>query len=201
MAAPTVGLTIIKRFTYRGNTMEEFSNSYWLTGPTPADSAAWRALFDALVTQEKTCYPTVVNVVAGYGYDSVAEHAHAVWSVDLTASPNVIVPGVAAATVSELGAGDTAVWVRWSLDKLNSKGKRVYLRKYFHPALGTSGTPDTTQAGIKTALNAFGAKMEDGSFLAGRKITDTAGTATIGHSAGSFTTTRTLKRRGKRPPT
>jgi hypothetical protein len=198
MAAPTVGLTIIKRFTYRGNAMEEFSNHYWLTGATPADSAAWRTLFDALVTTEKQVYMSSVKVVAGYGYDSVDEHAHAVWSVDLTVAPNTVVSGTGP-TGTNLAPGDASVWVRWALDRLNSKGKRIYLRKYFHGFSLDTSNPDLPLS--TSGLVALGAKLDDGSFLAGRKVTDRLGTATVGHAASTYVTTRTLKRRGKRPPT
>lgn len=201
MAAPTTGLTVIKRFPYRGDSNEEYSNHYWLTGTTPADSAAWRTLFDALVTAEKTVYNNSVQVIRGYGYDSVSDDATAIWSVDLTVSPNTPVAGTLAESGIVATAGDAAVWVRWGLDRFNSKGKRIYLRKYFHPAELAAGAPDLVPTVQKTALAALGAKLDDGSFTAGRKITDKLGTATVGHAAATYLTTRTLKRRGKRPPT
>jgi hypothetical protein len=199
MAAPTVGLVLIKKFLYRGNANEEFSNKYLLTGSTPSDSAAWRALFDALVAQEKTLYPSTTTVVRGYGYDDPDPDANSVWSVDLTVSPNNPVAGTYTPGGSRC-PGDAAVWVRWGLDRFNTKGKRVYLRKYFHPAYNDGTTFDQVHSAWTTAANAFGAKLEDGSFLAARKITDHLGTALVGHASGAYVTTRTLKRRGKRPP-
>jgi hypothetical protein len=206
MAAPSCVLTVIKKMTYRGNTNEEWSNTYAFTGGTPADATAWRSLFDALVLQEKTLYKSDVSVVAGYGYDKVPQKGdHAVWSVDLTVSPNTPVPGTYTGGGIESG-GDGAAWVRWGLDRLNSKGKRVYVRKYFHPVYidtvqnsGNGG--DAIQAAWKTAAAAFGAKLSDGSFSGGRIITDPTGAAIVGHANSTWATTRTLKRRGKRPPT
>ena len=62
MAAPTTGLTIVTAFTYRGKAGEEWSNHYWFTGATPADSTAWRALFDALVLEHfEPCGPVFGN--------------------------------------------------------------------------------------------------------------------------------------------
>lgn len=200
MAAPTTGLTIIKRFAYRGNSNEEFSNHYWLTGATPADSAAWRTLFDALVAEEKKVYSAAASVIGGYGYNSTSDTATAIWTVDLTVAPNTPVIGTFANASLVPLPGDDAYWIRWGLDRYNSKGKRVYLRKYFHPAYATNGVPDTLPASLSTACNAFGAKLEDGSFLDGRKTTDKLGTALVGHAVGPYITTRTLKRRGKRPP-
>lgn len=194
------GLTVIKKFTYRG-VSEEYSNTYHFTGSVPADGTAWRALFDALVTIEKPIYKSDVTVVRGYGYDSDADDAVAVWSVDLTVSPETPVAGTHAVGTSPSSAGDSAVWVRWKTSRLNTKGKAIYLRKYFHPGYQTSAADgDTIFAAQKTALLALGAKLDDGSFISGRKITARGHDDTItSHGASSYLTTRTLKRRGKRP--
>lgn len=200
MAAPTVGLTVIKEFTYRGDTHEEFSNHYLLTGSTPSSSGAWRTLFDALVAQEKTLYPSNTQVVRGYGYDTWDPEASSVWTVDMTVSPNSPVAGNYTVGGTKC-PGDAAVWIRWGLDRFNTKGKRVYLRKYFHPAYNDGSTYDLVHSAWVTAANAFGAKLQDGSFLDARTITDRLGTALVGHGACTYVTTRTLKRRGKRPPT
>ena len=201
MAAPTTILTIVKRFTYRGDANEEYSNTYALTGTTPADSTAWRALFDALVAQEKTLYKGQVSVVGGYGYDHLTYDSgrkqwhtdDSVWGVDLTVAPNSPVAGT---------YSGTAAWIRWGLDRLVG-GKRIYLRKYFHPAyLDNANTnPDLLQDTWVTAAAAFGAFMDGGPLLGSRKITDALGTNTVGHADSTYATTRTLKRRGKRPPT
>src|SRR5262245_7508453 len=198
MAAPTCGLTTIQRFTYRGNANEEWSNHYWFTGSTPADSTAWRALFDALVVPLKACFSNATQVVGGYGYDSVDPTAHAIWTVDLTVSPNTPVAGTYTTGGQPAAPGDVAAWLRWGLNRYNSKGKRIYLRKYFHDSYPSTDALATAQ---KNAYLALGAKLDDGTFIDGRKITDKLGTATVGHAVGAYATTRTLKRRGKRPPT
>lgn len=199
--ASVVGLTVIKKFSYRGNANEEWSNDYHLDGAIPADAAAWRTLFDALVVQEKPCYLSNVSVVAGYGYDSDDPNAHAVWSVDLTTSPNTPVAGTGTFTAGTASPGDAAVWVRWKTSRTNTKGKPIYLRKYFHGAVNQgSGNQDLVIAGQVTALNALGAKLSDGTFLDGRKIRSRSHAETIiNHGASTYVTTRTLKRRGKRP--
>lgn len=198
------GLTVIKRMKYRGND-EEWSNDYYFSGSTPADAAAWRTLFDALVAQEKTMYPAFSSVVAGYGYDSEDANAHAVWSVDLTVAPNSPVDGtLVLSATDEVSPGDCAAWVRWKLDRLNTRGKPVYLRKYFHSApnqgRATVNTQDLCSANWLTAAEAFGTKLMDGSFADARLIKAAGHTDTIvstGHS--TYITTRSLKRRGKRP--
>jgi len=200
MAAQT-GLTVVKRFPYRGDTTEEFSNTYHFTGSVPSDATAWRALFDALVTQEKTIYSSVTHVYRGYGYDDDADDATAVWSVDLSVSPETPVAGTLSVGTDIKAPGDSAVWCRWKTSRTNSNGKPIYLRKYFHDARINGATGgDTVLAAQVTALAAFATKLEDGTFIDGRKITARGHTDTIvsiGNSA--YITTRTLKRRGKRP--
>jgi hypothetical protein len=199
--ASQVGLTVVKRFSYRGDASEEYSNTYHLTGDVPADAAAWRTLFDALVVVEKACYDAGTTVVRGYGYDSDADDATAVWSVDLTVSPNTPVAGTLTVTGAKQAPGDCAVWARWKTSRLNTKGKPIYLRKYFHPAFGTgAGSADNVIPAQTTALNALGLKLQDGTFADARTITARGHVDTIvNHGASSWTTTRTLKRRGKRP--
>ena len=93
------------------------------------------------------------------------------------------------------------MWVRWKTSRYNSRGKPIYLRKYFHGARcdGTSGN-DVTFSGQLTALNAFGTKLQDASFISARTIRSRHNAETLlGHGASAYITTRTLKRRGKRP--
>lgn len=195
-----VGITSVKRFTYRGQP-EEFSNTYHFTGAVPADFTAWRALYDALVAQEKTVMPSGVSLIGGYGYDDDAEDAHSVWSVDLTQAPNSPVNSTGNFDPSTAAPGDAACWVRWKTSRKNSAGKWIYLRKYFHGVRLAGASGGDTIAPLQiTALNAFGAKMEDGTFLDGRKLRSRTHDETLqGHGVSSYATTRTLKRRGRRP--
>lgn len=200
MAEPSCVLTVVKRMTYRGNANEEWSNTYNFTGVTPADSGAWRTLFDALVLEEKKLYQSSTQVIRGYGYNEVPDKGdHAIWTVDLRISPNTVVPGTLAS--GNRFAGDQAAWVRWGLDRFNTHGKRVYLRKYFHDGGGDSSVPDNLITAYRTALSAFAAKMWDGSFVDGRKICSKDGEVPIGAGIAPYMTTRTLKRRGKRERT
>lgn len=194
------GMTTIKRFTYRG-AIEEYSNQYWFTGDAPSSPTDWRALFDALCTQEKTVYRNDTELIGGYGYDSDADGATAVWSVDLTVSPEVVIPGTLTVTGGAAHPGDVAVWARWKTSRLNTKGKAVYLRKYFHGAYSDSAVGvDTILPNQKTKLTDFATKLKDGTFISARTITARGHTDTIlSVGASSYLTTRTLKRRGRRP--
>lgn len=200
MAAKT-GLTIVKKFSYRGDANEEWSNTYHFTGTVPADSTAWRALFDAVVLQEKTVYTADVHVIRGYGYADDADNATSVWTVDLEVSPETPVAGTLSIGTQSYNPGDCAVWARWKTSRLNTKGKAIYLRKYFHLALSASTSDfDTIGAAQKAALIAFAGKMDDGTLVGSRKITArTHDDVILNHGASSYITTRSLKRRGKRP--
>jgi hypothetical protein len=140
-------------------------------------------------------------VIRGYGYDSDADDAIAVWSVDLTVAPNSPVAGTCSTSAAQILPGDDAVWARWKTSRLNSNGKPIYLRKYFHPALADQGgTADNVTTAQKAALVAFGTKLRDGSFAEARTITARGHTDVVTVSgASTYVTTRTLKRRGKRP--
>lgn len=200
--ASVCGMTLVKRFTYRANAAEEYSNQYWFSGSIPADTTAWNALRDALVTQEKTIYPSGVTVVRAYGYNSDADDATAVYVHDYLAGGGSGIAGTLSLSSAVAIAGDAAVWVRWKTSRLNSSGKFIYLRKYFHPAVTSTATttPDVPSTAQATALANFGVKLRDGSFLDARTIRSRLSAETItGSSACSYITTRTLKRRGKRP--
>lgn len=204
------GLTIVKRFLYRGDASEEYSNSYWFKPvDPPADADAWKALFDAVVAEEKKVYSGAVEVIRAYGYDDDTGHkpedtgtvSPAVWSEDLRVAPLAVIPGTLATTGGVQMPGDDAVWVRWKTQRRTVPGgKPIYLRKYFHLAWSTTGGGDNILAAQKTALLAFGAFMYGGTLPGSRTITTPGRLDTIeGTGASSFITTRTLKRRGKRP--
>jgi hypothetical protein len=95
-------------------------------------------------------------------------------------------------------AGDQAGWVRWSLNRFNTKGKRVYLRKYFHGgALPTAGG-DGLSAQCQTGYTTFVQFMMGGTVGGSRSICDPLGNVPIAWAISPFVTTRTLKRRSKK---
>ncbi len=196
MAAQT-GITLVKKFSYRGDSTEEFSNTYHFTGTVPSDATAWLALMNALATQEKTCYPSGVSIIRAYGYATDNPADDSVWG------SGAITPisGTLATSGLPLAPGDSAVWVRWKTSRVNSNAKPIYLRKYFHPAVMQNATGGDDIYGTQyTNLQAFGTKLMDGSFDSGRTLTAQGHTDTlISRTSSLYVTTRTLKRRGKRP--
>lgn len=196
--ATVPSITLIKKFTYRADSNEEWSNKYYLTGGIPADSTAWKALADALIAQEKTLYTSGTVVVRAYGYNDDTVSPNSVWSFDY-AGAGATVPG----THTRGGvapAGDQAAVVWWKTDRLNSKGKPIYLRKYVHDPDIVTGGGDGLVTGYKTACTNFATKLKDGTFLDARTLRSrTHADNIIASGVDQYVTTRTLKRRGKRP--
>lgn len=198
--AEATGLTIVKRFTYRGDANEEWSNKYWLTGTPPPDPAGWDVLLDELVALEKACYTPQTSVVAAYGYDDNTPGAHSVWSWDADVSPPAV-PGTLTAAQGINYAGDQAGMVEWQTDRKNSRGKWIYLRKYLHGGITHYTNPDEIAPETLAAYTAYAEALADGSGgLQGRQLRSQAQDESIINTYPSrWITTRTLKRRGKRP--
>lgn len=188
-------VTIVKKMTYRGQT-EEWSNTYQLDGETPNSPATWKALYDAIIATEKTCYTATSTVIRAYGYESGQDHA--VDSYDYLAA-GAAVPGTATNGSGFPWAGDQAGWLRMRAGN-TSAGKPKYIRKYFHSGASSNGDPaDVLVPAIKTAYVAHGVKMTDGTLPGGMKWIAPGGTVGTQPAASPYVTTRTLKRRGRRP--
>lgn len=192
----TPSLTLVKRFPYRG-LPEEWSNTYHFTGATPASDAAWKTLMLAIHAEERKCYTAASELVTGYGY--VAGNDQSVAQIDFTTGTPLKPPGVLApsSAVREF-SGDQAGWIRAKIG-LSSTGKKVYIRKYFHGGQTTFGAGDNIAPTCLAAYDAFAAKLLDGTISGDfRWCGPQAQVASVPFSS-IFVTTRTLKRRGKRP--
>lgn len=198
--ATVCGLIIIKEMDYRERTDEEWSSIYWLTGGIPLDDNAWLALANEIVTAEKECYASSSKVIRAYGYNDNTEDRYAVWAYDwkLQAAP---IPGTLTSAAGEkLYAGDQAGMVWWRTTRRNSRGKWIYLRKYFHDGFTSSADHDQIGGATNQAYTQFGLKMSNGSLSNGRIIRSQTQDEVITRTeASQWVTTRTLKRRGKRP--
>ena len=192
------GMTTVKRFTYRGDATEEWSNTYHFRGPVPATSADWKIAADGLFAAEKQCWPSTTHGVRAYGYADDSDQPVSVWSHDYllegTQIAGTLVPG------TYVMAGDQAAFIWWRLDHKNSHGKWVYLRKYLHGGNRAPGAPDNLDVDYVTALNAFATQLDRPASPFGGGIRARTGDWPIlAHGVSPFVTTRTLKRRGKRP--
>lgn len=193
--ADTPSIVIVTRFNYRGNA-EEYSNKYHFSGDTPGTDAAWKTLADAIIASQKTCVPNGHDFVRAYGY--AAGNEHSVATVDYVALGGTLATGTLAAPSSGVRhPGDVAMVLRGLRQGKNAKGRNTYCFKYLHGAY-SDGTDNvvTTQ---KTALLAHGNKMIDGTLPGSAKWCAPQAQPILNVSIMPFVTTRTLKRRGKRP--
>lgn len=145
-------LKVVKTFTYRG-VPREFSNRYYFDGGTPADSAHWTTLSDAVVLAEKAVYPSTGftgSITGTFGYAAGSDvpvfsktYATA-WTMGI---------GAGCAT-----PGDCAVLVRYGTTARTSKNHPIYLYNYYHGAVSTSTTTgDTVLAAQVTAMGTYAA--------------------------------------------
>lgn len=194
----TASITLIKRFSYRG-VNEEWGNTYHFTGTTPVNAAAWKALADAIIAEEKKLYTSLTSVVRVYGYEPSNENSVA--QIDYTITPLAIVPGTKTTAGGARTSGDQAGVLKAWTGETSTRGKKVYCMKYFHDALANSGNQDALAATDITAYNAFGAFMIGGTLPGSARWSGPQGATLNTPVALPWITTRTLKRRGKRPPT
>lgn len=194
----TPSIVVIKRFTYRGIS-EEFGNRYHFSGTTPTDIAGWKTLADAIIANEQGTVSAAVSWVRAYGY--VAGNDNTVAVIDYTIAPNVVIVGNGAFTSSQQAPGDAAAWIRYATPNFNTKGKRIYLRKYMHCVFRDVSNPDLLLPAQKTALGTFAAKLIDGTLPGTFRYCGPQGAVASAPTVSTYLTTRTLKRRGKRPPT
>jgi hypothetical protein len=189
-------LTIVKRFNYRGDADEEFSNTYHFSGLTPADSATWRTFADAVIAQEKTVLHDDVSITRAYGH--APGNTIAVWTFDYRAAALEVL-GTYNSGAGRDVPGDVAVVLRWSTANFTSRGKRIYLRKFYHRPEHHVTDRDKPDAGLVTRLNTYGAAWVTGIGADTRHIVGPRGAAGSSPVVMQWLTTRTLKRRGRRP--
>jgi hypothetical protein len=149
------GVSILKSTQFR-NVQQDFTNVYYYEAPVPeTDTAQLQALVDMLVNNEKTVHSTLVNFKRARlwltGTGSPATN-HMV--IDQTLS--------GAGSATDLGTLDRerAFLIRVPAG-FNSRGKPVYLRKWYHTcaqvggvAIGSPILADTTDftAANRTAI-------------------------------------------------
>ena len=195
MAAP--GVVLYKTFTWRGET-EEWGNTYHFVGDAPSSPADWRSLVDDLVTLEKTVLNNTVTIERAICYEDT-DHS-SVYSYDLSAFSGTVAGTYNAVAEGALvQEGGTSYMCRWDTGRRSTKGKAIYLRKYWHPAISPAGSPDTVDTDLMTQLGSFALNVMSSSGdwpgLAGPD-----GEAPVGHLALPYTNYRDL-RKGRRRPT
>jgi hypothetical protein len=201
MANPLLGLTVVKKFTYRGDPEEEWSNTYHFTAPPPSNDGNWKYVADRLIANEVLLYPPSSKVVRAYGYDNDDPKAYAVWTYDYEAAGEAVAGSLLVPANSYHVAGDQAAMIECKLEKRNARGKNIYLRKYFHDGYGDNAAHDSLAANYKAALDQWAIALSTGLEASlGRWRARAYDSPAISWGASPYITTRTLHRRGKRPP-
>jgi len=194
----TPSITIVHKFTYRDQP-EEWSNTYHFSGTTPANRAAWKALADAIIAAEKLTQYSTTSFVRAYGYEAGNENSVA--QIDYTVAPDAPVVVGTYAGSGRKTSGDVAATVRWYTGASSTRGKKIYCRKYFHGIDASTSDADEVDATHSGVLATFAAKLIDGTLPGSFKYCGPQGAVLSAPQVAAYLTTRTLKRRGKRPPT
>jgi hypothetical protein len=191
----TPSLTLIKQFDYRG-LPEEWSNTYHFKGvATPSTDAGWREVMLNFWFLEREVIQPSSKLVRGYGYTAGNEHSVAQLNFEDVDNSDKLGNNTDAGVNM---AGDQAVWIRAKIGT-SSSGKKVYIRKYYHDVpLGATGGdniyPTTVPKLQQLAETLTDGNMQGGAVWCGPQAEDPSLPF-----APNFPTTRTLKRRGKRP--
>jgi hypothetical protein len=153
---------------------------------------------DGFIAHEKTLYRPETHIVRAYGYADDSAKPISVWSYDYLLAgeevPGTNVDG------GELSAGDQAALMWWRLDHKNSRGKWVYLRKYLHDAQLISGGGDELFVTYRNTASTFQRTIagDVGMYWGGLRAR-TGDWPVLVYDVSPYITTRTLRRRGKRP--
>lgn len=192
----TPSITLVKRMTYR-TLPEEWSNTYHFSGTTPGTAAEWKTLGLAIHATEKTIYGSDVKLVEIYGYE--AGNNISVAQIDMRTGAGALPPGTLSFSGVNALAGNDVVTCR-ALIGTGSTGKKVYIRKYFHgSAANSTSPPDGVAPAALTAMTAHLTALLGGGLPGGATWCGPQAQAATVPVAMPWVTTRTLKRRGKRP--
>jgi hypothetical protein len=178
--------------TFRGLNAEEWSNSYLLSGPAPADPAAWDALFLAVWAKEAPCLHPQQQLSHFYGYDDPAGNAtrgrdylpdNKLGTMVTTSAHTVLPLDMCALAKFRVGQ--------------NVKGRPRYVMKWLRGQVtsGGNGGVNPMAATQQAAL----AGLRDGTLPDGRVLQAPDGTPAGAPVVSPYLMSRDVKRRGKRP--
>lgn len=194
MASTRPSIRVVKQFDYRG-IPRTFSNRYYFTGTTPADSTHWTTLSDAVVTAEKATQFARASggttIVETFGYEAGSEIP--VFSKTYSQT------GTLALGAGMIMPGDVAGLVRYSTAARSSKNHPIYLFSYYHAVATTGIYPanDSWIAAQVTAHGTYAGLWDSTGFSDGtnnHKRTSPQGHDATGHTVEALLTHRDLPR-------
>ena len=113
---------------------------------------------------------------------------------------NETVPGTLFVAQGNEMAGDQAGMIEWQTQRKNTRGKWIYLRKYYHGGGTAAGNADDVSTDTRLAYDTLVQSLVQGIWSSGHIIRSQKQPESFNWAASSqYVTTRTLKRRGKRP--
>jgi hypothetical protein len=200
--AAQLGITLVKKMSYRGNANEEWSNTYWFDGAPPGTRAEAVSFVNDLISREKTLILGTVTYVRAYVFTDNADHAHSAYVLDVTDIGTVV--GTMTTGTGTYPAGDQAAWIRWKTGRVTSKGRPVYLRKYYHGVPTDEDSPstvDNVSPSWATAAGTFATAMHSGALGYG-KLVGRGHLADVisSHTVATYIGIRQLKKGRRRPP-
>lgn len=145
--AATPSILIKKSFTYRGSA-RTYVNRYHFSGGTPADSAHWTTLADAVVAAEKAIYQSGTTITEAVGYAAGSDIP--------VFTKTYAVAGTGSFANASSSPGDAAAMVRFSTDQFSIRNHPIYLWSWYHGVnRDTTGAADTLNPAQKTAIDTY----------------------------------------------
>src|SRR5688500_3563315 len=157
------GLNILKSCSFRLAT-QHFGNTYYYEAPVPdTDTAALNALIDSVVALERAQHATSVSFVRARLWSQIGTPSQNQMLIDR------VLTGLGSGSASGSIDKERAFLIRFKAGQ-DSKGRDVYLRKWFHLDVGALATNSITPGQIaqtsalnstqKGALETFGNNLK-----------------------------------------
>lgn len=127
-----VGISITKSTSFRG-VAQEFANTYYYNAPEPITAPVVEAAIDLIVTKEKAIHASSVTFVRARGWSAGGSEATNAMIVDKALS------GAGSQSPQSIGIDKERAFLVRIRAGSDSKGRPVYLRKYWHLDVSVMG--------------------------------------------------------------